>query len=296
MKHPGLLRKIIRLSGPLLVLGLLIALVLWRGEGVNPSGKPGEVVSGAGEVFESNSSPNTPLLTAIDPAGAGRGGRPGLLPPAPAQVDPVFRRLGEPTPVRPFPRGANQERRFAGVTTRELNEAALLADPVVLAMSPADGRVDLLPEEIDKHTKAARRMVLDTKALDAIAEGRAGRMKVPLPDGTAVDLVFHRVRDRGGMTRTLEGEVEGEPQKTVAQFVYHDGIVHGSVARYDVDRHFEYRILSTGFLMVTELDLESMTDNCGGSPPPPAADIVHAAEGPDGEESAGEGFFFKLSG
>lgn len=131
-------------------------------------------------------------------------------------------------------------------------------------------------------------MVLDTKALDAIAEGRAGRMKVPLPDGTAVDLVFHRVRDRGGMTRTLEGEVEGEPQKTVAQFVYHDGIVHGSVARYDIDRHYEYRILSSGFLMVTELDLESMTDNCGGSPPPPAADIVHAAEGPDGEESAGE--------
>lgn len=122
-------------------------------------------------------------------------------------------------------------------------------------------------------------MVLDTSALDEVVAGRAARMKVPVPDGSAVDLVFHQIRDRGGMTQTLEGEIEGQPQKTVAQFVYHDGIVHGSVARYDVDRHFEYRILQSGFLMVTELDLSSMKSDCGGSPSAVGAELAAAENG-----------------
>lgn len=207
-----------------------------------------------------------------------------MLPQAPVMVDPVFARVGIPEPLRPFPRGTNRERRFSEVTVRNVTETALSAEPVVLAKSPIDGRIDLLPEEIDTHTKAARRMVLDTKALEAIASGKAGRMKVPLPDGTALDLVFHRIRDRGGMTQTLEGEIDGEPQKTVAQFVYHDGIVHGSVARYDIDRHFEYRVLSSGFLMVTELDLASMTSDCGGSPSLAASEVALNSGG-DSEEA-----------
>lgn len=274
----------IRVSGPLVVLGLLIAWVLWRMEGIDPEVGPGGSVSETGEVSRSNPSAKGTATQESETESSRRG--PGLLPPVPAIVDPVFARMGTPTHVRPFPRGKNRERRFSEVIVREVTEAALSAEPVVLAKSPVDGRINLLPEEIDTYTKAARRMVLDTEALEAIVSGKAGRMKVPLPDGTALDLVFHRIRDRGGMTQTLEGEIDGEPQKTVAQFVYHDGIVHGSVARYDIDRHFEYRILSSGFLMVTELDLASMNSDCGGSPSLSASEVALNVEGEPGEESA----------
>ncbi|MCB1206819.1 MAG: hypothetical protein KDN18_21365, partial [Verrucomicrobiae bacterium] len=248
-----------------------------RSEGEN---RAGEQVRGSAD---SGDKENENVLKSADPAASPVAFS---LPPAPRQVDKAFARIGEPAGTLPFPRGRNQERRFHEPVTRALPESARDGEFVALAMSPSDGRVDLLPEEIDVHTKEARRMVFDRSSLESIVAGRTARMKVPLPDGSALDLVFQTVLDRGGMTQTLQGEVEGEPQKSVAQFVYHDGIVHGSVSRYHIDRHYEYRILSSGHLMVRELDSATMTADCGGSP---VASEPAAPELAGGEAAAAEG-------
>src|SRR5690606_30149176 len=118
---------------------------------------------------------------------------------------------------QPFPRGPHGERRFAAPIRREIPKALDRVPPIPMALSPADGRIDLLPEEIDLHTLSARRMVLDRPALEAVVAGRVSRVLAPLPDGSPLTLVFRTIRDRGARTQTLHGEVEGEPQKSVAQ-------------------------------------------------------------------------------
>ncbi|GEM_PF-1384467 len=183
--------------------------------------------------------------------------------PVPVAVDEAFARTGVPTPVKPFPRGPNGERRYQAPAVNVVTEESRSPPPVALAMSPIDARVELLPEEIDLHTKTARRMVLDVAALEEVIEGKTSRILAPLPDGSALLLRIDAIRNRAGSTYTLEGEVEGEPQTSVVQLVVHDGILHGSVARYDIDQHLEYRILSSGYLMVREIDGSTMTDVCG---------------------------------
>ena len=54
----------------------------------------------------------------------------------------------------------------------------------------------------------------------------------------------------------------GEETTRIVQFVYHDGILHGTVMRYDKNQEIEYRILADGHMMVRELDHSTMNDNC----------------------------------
>lgn len=272
--------------GPFLILLVLVVYFFWSSHrSERPTAERLGVLSEHEAETSADGFPESTKDSSEPPPGAAVS----LLPLAPRQVDPAFARVGEPVGTRPFPRGKNQERRFHEPVIRAIPQEAREREAVVLAMSPSDGRVDLLSEEIDAHTKEARRMVLDTSALESVAAGRTARMKVPLPDGSALDLVFQNVRDRGGITQTLDGEVEGEPQKSVAQFVYHDGIVLGSVSRYHIDRHYEYRILPSGHLMVRELDSASMTADCGGSPDASEGDAPNSAVGDaaaEGEEPA----------
>lgn len=188
----------------------------------------------------------------------------------------AFQKLGEPKAARLFPRGDNAQRRFAEPVTFKLSEEASHAESLPMALSAADGRDFLLPEEVDLHTRSARRMVLDVAALEAVAGGRAARLLAPLPDGGALTLVIHSVTSRGGMTHTLQGEVEGEAQHSVVQLVLHDGIIHGTVSQYRSARHIEYRTLASGHLMVRELDDSTMTADCG------AADAQMDGGGDDG--------------
>ncbi len=200
------------------------------------------------------------------------------LAPPPA-VDALFAAIGRPSNFSNYPRGPQAQRQFQTPVSSVVSEAALNAPPVPLARTPADGRVFLLPEEIDLHTKSARRMVLDPASLEQVISGRAGRLLVPTPQGTVLNVELRQIKNRGGSTHTLQGEVAGEPQKSSAQFVYHDGVLHGSVARFHLEQEIEYRILADGHLMVRELDQRSMRDLCNDpGAPPVAGDTADAPE------------------
>jgi hypothetical protein len=158
-----------------------------------------------------------------------------------------------------------------------------------MAGTSRDGRTALFPHEVDLHTRSVRRMVLHRAALESVIAGATARLWIPQPDGRALRAVIHRVKSRSGQSHTLEGEIEGEPQKSIVQLVYHDGILHGSVARYHLGQHLEYRIDASGHLLVRELDPLSMTSDCTAAPEgEPSADGVRpgvavAPEPPDGD-------------
>ena len=178
---------------------------------------------------------------------------------------PVDTRMaaGWPRPVGIFPRGEHQRRQYAAPVTREVAAKLPDASPALLTMLPADGRTELLPEEIDLHTKLAKRLVFDPTAVDRIVRGETARLMVPTPDDQWLELEFQQVKTRSEWTHTLVGRIVGTGQTSDALFVYHDGILHGSVANYATSQELEYRILADGHLMVRELDQTTMTDGCG---------------------------------
>jgi hypothetical protein len=206
---------------------------------------------------------SAPGLTAASDAQTARRLSPvGWIPPA------VFAATAAPSPQKPFPRGDNASRQFASPRRRELPQNLGSLPPAVLAKTPADGRLHLLPEEIDLHTRLARRMVLDSSALDPIVAGNASRVLAPTTGQEVLTLEFHAVKTRSAQSHTLLGHVVGEEKTSDVLVVYHDGVIHGSVARYAaaIDQHLEYRILADGHMMVRELDPATMSADCGNGP------------------------------
>ena len=206
----------------------------------------------------------------------------------------VFSRQGTPSPVKPYPRGVNNERNHEAPVTREVSEELRMRKPAVMAMSPADGRLDLLPEETDLHTLRARRLVLDTGALDQVVNGTTSRLVAPTTGGDALMLDIQSVKTRSSQSHTLFGTVQGEEETSIVQLVYHDGILHGSVNRYPENQHYEYRILADGHMMVRELDELNMTAKCGSTGESAeqteqrireelASDGIHLETAPDGD-------------
>lgn len=254
-------RNLLILFGPVGILALLVLTIFLFDQRADvASGQKESVARQVGAPEPADVGPNDTAApgTAAAPAAVITG-----QSPVSPLVDEAFARTGVPVQVRAFPRGPNGERRYNAPVISAMPEASRAAPPVPLAMSPLDGRVELLAEEIDLHTKTARRMVLDVAALEEVIDGKTSRILAPLPDGSAILLRIDAVRNRAGTTFTLDGEVEGEPQTSVVQLVVHDGILHGTVARYDIDQHLEYRILSSGYMMVRDLDSSTMTDTCG---------------------------------
>lgn len=172
-------------------------------------------------------------------------------------------KTGTPTATKPFPRGKNGQRPHGPPVTSQLPDNIKNGSPAVMAMLPADGRLELLPEEIDLHTLKSRRMVLDTEALDRVVNAETNQLIVPTTDSTFLDLRITKVKTRSAQTHTLFGRIIGEEDTSNVQIVYHDGIVHGTVARYDIGQHLEYRILADGHMMVRELDVASIPWRCG---------------------------------
>lgn len=265
-RHPAA-----KVLGPLFLLGLLLG-GLWLADlqRLASSTSPEEQVEGNLASMEATEPPDVSALVSFSSP---------LIPTPALEVDEAFARIGEPSSVRPYPRGPNAERRFHSPVTVSVPATALQAAAVSMALSPMDGRVQLLPEEWDLHTKSARRMVLDVAALEKVVAGETAHLLAPRPDGSALKLVIHSVKSRAGMTHTLQGEVEGEPQSSVVQWVLHDGIVHGTVSRYSVDQHFEYRILESGYMMVRELDNASLIAQCGD--PGIAGELLREGSGPE---------------
>lgn len=171
-------------------------------------------------------------------------------------------KTGQPGPRPSVARGANNQRQFSTAVTRKLPDVIVNSTPSIMAMIPADGREVLLPEEIDEHTLKSRRMVLDTSSLDRIVNGESNRLLAPTPGNEVLDLKIEKIRTRTKQTHSLIGKIAGEELSAV-NIVYHDGIVHGTVARYDTNQHFEYRILPDGHMMVRELDVASIPWRCG---------------------------------
>jgi alpha-tubulin suppressor-like RCC1 family protein len=258
-----------------LVLGILVGYLWWSDRSsADPSTGPQTQRTGTEEAVTSRAVSKSggdpvpaPPLTGLP------------LPPPPVEVDPAFARQGGPVLVRPFPRGENGERRHHVPVVTLLSGESLTGAARALAMSPADGRIALLPEEVDNHTRRARRMALDLSSLDAVVAGETARLLAPMPDGKALTLLIRSVKNRGGSTFTMEGEVEGEPQKSVAQLVYHDGVLHGTVARFHLEQELEYRVLADGHLMVRELEQLTMKDVCGD----PGRSPESSPETPDAE-------------
>jgi uncharacterized repeat protein (TIGR02543 family) len=185
---------------------------------------------------------------------------PGWVPPA------VFAANGIPAPQIPFPRGENATRRYHAPKATELAPSLDSRPPSILARSPEDGRFHLLPDEIDVHTRLARRMVLDTSALDAVVQGNTSRLLAPTVGEEVLTLAFKAVKTRDAHTHTLFGHVVGEESTSDVQLVYHDGIIHGNVVRYSTGQETEYRILADGHMMVRDLDQSTMTATCGNGP------------------------------
>lgn len=253
--------------GPLVVLALMLLWMPWQRHQKMSSGKDPRVVPDFQDKPSANiASQSSQFVSVLSTASRG------------TAIDEAFVRVGMPQSVRPFPRGPNAQRRYGAPQTTSLPPEAMDAPPVSMAMSPSDGRTVLLPEETDLHTKKSRRMVLDVGALETVVAGKTARLLAPTPEGSAITLVIRSIKSRSGMTHTLQGEVEGEPQKSVVQLVLHDGIIHGSVSRYGIDEHLEYRVLASGHMMVRELDNAAMTAECGS--PGLAAESMDDSVGP----------------
>lgn len=178
-------------------------------------------------------------------------------------IPEIFSKKGIPTPTIPVLRGANKERQYGKPVQKSLPEVIEHSSPAIMAKTPADGRIELLPEEIDLHTLKSRRMVLDTAALDRVVNGETNHIIAPTPGTEILDLKISSIKTRSKQTHTFLGKIAGEEEFSDVLIVYHDGIIHGSVARYDKDQHFEYRILPDGHMMVRELDTSTMTAVCG---------------------------------
>jgi hypothetical protein len=176
----------------------------------------------------------------------------------------VFGRPMAPVPALKFPRGENGLRRYHDPETRNIDPGLATQPTSVLARSPADGRFHLLPEEIDAHTKQGGRLVFDPAALNRVIAGQTSRVLAPTLTEEVLTLEFKNIKTRSATTHTFQGHVMGEEKTSIAQIVYHDGIIHGSVMRYDTQEEIEYRIMEDGHMMVREIDLKSFDHaNCG---------------------------------
>ena len=110
----------------------------------------------------------------------------------PAQLPEVFANVGQPSAAKPFPRGPDKQRRHPVPEIREVPRSLMTRGAAVMAMTPADGRLRLLPEETDLHTRRARRMVLDVSALDRVVAGQTARLIAPTPGGEVLTLRIPR--------------------------------------------------------------------------------------------------------
>lgn len=197
----------------------------------------------------------------------------------PLPIHPRFQEAAPAVETTPFPRGINQERRYHTPTHRTVPSSLRSRPPVVMAGTPEDGRTALLPDEIDEGTLEGILMSFVPEAFDRIIAGETARLELPTPEGGIVDAEIRSIRDRGGMTQTFHGAVTGyREQASVVQMVYHDGIVHGSVALYDIGRHFEYRMLEDGHMMVRELDSTSRHQECKGPEVDPETELQQLSD------------------
>lgn len=192
-------------------------------------------------------------------------------------------KIGNPKPPMPVIRGTNNQRQYGKAVTRKVEADLQNSPPAIMALTPADGRHHLLPEEIDLYTLKSRRMVLDTAALDRVVIGDTNHIIAPTTGAEILDLRIDSIRTRGQHTHTLMGKVEGEELSEVL-LVYHDGIIHGSVALYARNQHLEYRILSDGHMMVRELDAAAIPEGCKD----PGAEVGHSCNAGCKHESADE--------
>lgn len=175
----------------------------------------------------------------------------------------VFSGLGTATEIKPFPRGNNQDRRYPEPQIRPLDATLSSRDPVVLAKMPADGRTNLAPLEIDQYTKLGRRLAFNPEAFESIIRGETTRILAPSVGQDILMIEVEKLKTRTINSHTFQGRVVGEESDSSAQFIYHDGVVHGNVVRYSKGQELEYRILSDGHMMVREIDQEAVKGSCG---------------------------------
>lgn len=187
--------------------------------------------------------------------------------PAPAVVTKTWRR------------GANAMRYHESPVTHEVDPRSATDSPRALAGTPEDGRFYLLPGEIDLHTLIGRRMAFDPSALESVIAGGTSRIIAPTTGDEVLTLDISSFKTRSPQSHTLFGRVAGEEATSDVQLVYHDGVIHGTVARYDRNQHLEYRILADGHMMVRELDQSSMTDVCGNGAHTEAGGKLSCSEG-----------------
>lgn len=216
-------------------------------------------------------------------AEAERISRPGWRPPL------VFCQPGEAVFPVPYARGENGRRRFAEPVTRVLAAEEHVDGPAIMARLPEDGRTHLQPVEIDQFTLRGRRLAFHQAALEAVLTGKTRRLLAPSVDQEVLELVIESVTSRDALTHTLSGKVTGEEETSVAQLVFHDGILHGNVVRYASGRELEYRILADGHLMVRELDQLAMTAPCGAADEAGLGQEEEGAGSPDLQEGTTAG-------
>lgn len=177
--------------------------------------------------------------------------------------------VGTPTPLKPYPRGENQRRRYQAPTSRDAADLPSNAPRPWLAMRPEDGRMELNEDELLPHTLEAVRLVFNPEAVEQVINNQARTLMLPTPDGGSLQFDVQSIKTRSSRTHTLIGKLAGEEPDSDVMFVYHDGGILGHVTRYPKAEFLQYRMLPDGYMMARELDASTMTANCVK---PPAAE------------------------
>jgi hypothetical protein len=95
----------------------------------------------------------------------------------------------------PVERGVHQAVRFEEVRSIDLPPVIDDTPAPDIAAAPADGRTKLLPEEIDTHTKVAKRMDMRWAALNRASQGgQPTALTLPMPDGSTTRVSMRQVR------------------------------------------------------------------------------------------------------
>lgn len=244
------------LTALLLMIAMMVLYLFNAPESANqttsPDPRPGRDMRGPARAAAQAASPDAAEARRVSP--------PSWTPPG------VFAKKALPSPQKLFPRGENASRRYFATENSYPVRTLRSRPPAVLAKSPADGRFHLQPEEIDLHTRLARRMVFDPAALDSIVQGNTSRLIVPTVGAEVLTVEIQSIKTRAAHTHTLAGHVLGEDQSSDVQIVFHDGVIHGTVVRYLTGQELEYRIMADGHMMVREIDPTTMTEVCGNGP------------------------------
>ena len=117
------------------------------------------------------------------------------------------------------------------------------------------------PLTFNEHTLAAIEVSFSDEASKDLLDSDSSVLSVPLPGGEMADVNVETVISRGPDTTTFVGSVEGFKESRV-HFVFHGGVVHGTLEFPVENVHYELSSAGNGQTAVRQLDPRSYPAGC----------------------------------